>query len=113
MNSLPEIVAAEVMDMIERERRINKDDLILAAEIAIGKHRRAAEAANPAYVFDTGYYYVTKGDTSNAAIAAEKAQTTQATPLPVYYETLCRVMAGETPALGSCGDFLPKKPGDP
>lgn len=35
MTKLPEI-----MDTIERERRINKDDLIRAVEVAIGKHDR-------------------------------------------------------------------------
>jgi hypothetical protein len=46
------MIASEVMDMIERERRINKDDLILAADMAIRKHERQVEAAHPAFVYD-------------------------------------------------------------
>ena len=38
--TLPELIAIEVMNAIERERRINKDDLIMAAEVAIGKYER-------------------------------------------------------------------------
>lgn len=39
--TLPELIAIEVMNAIERERRINKDDLIMAAEVAIGKFSKA------------------------------------------------------------------------
>lgn len=46
---LSEMIASEVMDMIERERRINKDDLILAADMAIRKHEKAA---HPAFIYD-------------------------------------------------------------
>jgi len=47
MKTAAEYIAAEIMDAIERERRINKDDLVLAAEIAIRKHEKAEEDANP------------------------------------------------------------------
>jgi hypothetical protein len=47
MKTAAEYIAAEIMDTIERERRINKDDLVLAAEIAIRKHDKAVEDANP------------------------------------------------------------------
>ena len=36
--TLPELIANEVMNAIERERRINKDDLIIAADVAIRKY---------------------------------------------------------------------------
>jgi len=47
MKTAAEYIAAEIMDTIERERRINKDDLVLAAEMGIRKHEKAAEDANP------------------------------------------------------------------
>ena len=45
--TLPELIASEVMNTIERERRINKDDLIMAAEVAIGKFKAHPPVMKP------------------------------------------------------------------
>lgn len=43
--TLPERIASEIMDTIERERRINKDDLVAAAERVVQRWMRADELA--------------------------------------------------------------------
>ena len=45
MKTVYDYIASEIMDVIERERRINKDDLVLAAEIGMRKHGAAVEQA--------------------------------------------------------------------
>lgn len=45
MKTVYDYFASEIMDVIEREHRINKDDLVLAAEIGMRKHGAAMEQA--------------------------------------------------------------------
>jgi hypothetical protein len=56
MKSTSEYIADEIMDTIERERRINRDDLILAVGRAIAKHDRALKEANPIMVVEPQVY---------------------------------------------------------
>ena len=45
MKTVYDFIASEIMDVIERDRRINKDDLIVAAEMGMRKHAAATEQA--------------------------------------------------------------------
>ncbi len=47
---LADRIALEIMDTIERERRVNKDDLILAVERIMFADKREMEKANPLIV---------------------------------------------------------------
>ncbi len=90
MKTTSECIADEIMDTIERERRINRDDLILAVDNAIAKRERAAIKAHPLVavppvspVLATGYGAVQINPDHRALTTVQGAHThTIATTMP-------------------------------
>ena len=83
-SDLPTLIASAIMDTIEREQRINKDDLILAVETCLAREKKRVEAQHPVWIRNDGEVF--KGIASHYASAnAENAKALEKARAEVQY----------------------------